>query len=373
MFVPKVAKPHTKANESPTRKLAPQHSAFATRPFGSGASEQADVLQKGIGNQATLRLLSQQARNLIENEPHGHNEHEADRASPSARGATPGVSWDFSKIPVFPPQRTRRPQALSPLDLAPLPGVIQPKLAVGRFDDLLEHEAGRVAGQVMRMPAAALWITAASPQHDPASVTPNQARGGPDDDGGTSPAVATITAAAGTGSGGVTLSFKTSEKTDKGCGAYRWKGFWQLGGVTSSNSGYVVQEITYAFEDYTCENRNAELGSGRPVSNQGATDWEGWEVKGGECVGGRGLSDSDVFEVASRDGYYGLNAQDAHAKYIEGYTEPAKWGTIPEAGSAPATRSKPAGWSNAGALYRWIRSDFNCCFRPGEDTLTTSD
>ena len=34
----------------------------------------------------------------------------------------------------------------------PLPGVVQPKLAVGRVDDPLEHEADRVADQVMRMP-----------------------------------------------------------------------------------------------------------------------------------------------------------------------------------------------------------------------------
>jgi hypothetical protein len=35
-----------------------------------------------------------------------------------------------------------------------MPGVIQPKLAIGRVDDPLEHEADRVADEVMRMPAA---------------------------------------------------------------------------------------------------------------------------------------------------------------------------------------------------------------------------
>src|SRR5215213_1984411 len=95
MFAPKVAKAQTKAAESPTSKLAPQRSTRVARPFGGGAVEQAHV-----GNQATLRLLSQRARSLTGNEPHGHNAQEADPAGLTARGATPGVSWDFSQIPV---------------------------------------------------------------------------------------------------------------------------------------------------------------------------------------------------------------------------------------------------------------------------------
>jgi outer membrane protein OmpA-like peptidoglycan-associated protein len=65
------------------------------------------------------------------------------------RVAAPAGSWDFGKIAIFPPGRTGPAHPA-----APHPGgVIQRKLAVGRVDDPLEHEADRVADQVMRMPA----------------------------------------------------------------------------------------------------------------------------------------------------------------------------------------------------------------------------
>jgi hypothetical protein len=177
------------------------------------------------------------------------------------------------------------------------------------------------------------------------------------------------------GSGGVSVSFKPTEKKDLSCGGYRWKGFWQLGGATPQNDGFVVQKLTYSFEDYPCENRNQEFNDPkRQAINLGATYWEAWEVQGGSIVGIPGLSGSDTFEVGSLDGYYGLNFQEGQAKYMDGYTEPRKWGTIPEAGSAPATRSQPPGWSDAGTLDRWAKSDFNCCAKDlSSSKFTTSD
>ena len=71
-----------------------------------------------------------------------------------------GVSWDLSKIAVFPPDPAGAPAPT----VARLPGVIQPKLVVGQVDDPLEHEADRVAEQVMRDPGQAVSLTAASPQ-----------------------------------------------------------------------------------------------------------------------------------------------------------------------------------------------------------------
>jgi outer membrane protein OmpA-like peptidoglycan-associated protein len=59
-------------------------------------------------------------------------------------------AWDFSKTLVFPAQR--------------LPGPLQAKLPVGAFDDPLEHEADRVADQVMRMPAPGVSLTSARPR-----------------------------------------------------------------------------------------------------------------------------------------------------------------------------------------------------------------
>ncbi|MBL0011651.1 MAG: DUF4157 domain-containing protein [Nitrosomonas sp.] len=60
---------------------------------------------------------------------------------------------DFSRIPVFSTDRTSRPQPSSPLATEPLPAAMQAKLVVGQANDPLEHEADRVAEQVMRMPA----------------------------------------------------------------------------------------------------------------------------------------------------------------------------------------------------------------------------
>jgi Domain of unknown function (DUF4157) len=112
MFAPNIAKSQTKAAENPTSMLAPQRTPFAAR--------------------------------------YGHNEKEADPASLSARVATPGVSWDFSKVPLYPPHPADRPQARSSRSEPPLQGIFQARLAVGNVNDPLEHEADRIADQVMR-------------------------------------------------------------------------------------------------------------------------------------------------------------------------------------------------------------------------------
>ena len=132
MFAPKVAKPGTKVSASPTNKLAPQPSMLAARRFGlEGGLEHLRMLQRSIGNQATLRLLAQRASSLTGNELYHQD---AAPENKTARETVRGSSWDFTKIPLFPPDR------------------IQPKLIVGAGDDQLEREADRVADQVTRMP-----------------------------------------------------------------------------------------------------------------------------------------------------------------------------------------------------------------------------
>src|SRR6266851_4728030 len=60
------------------------------------------------------------------------------------RGATP----NFLQIPVLPPNPSTQPQsAVAPAWPVPL----QRKLAIGAINDPLEHEADRVAEQVMHM------------------------------------------------------------------------------------------------------------------------------------------------------------------------------------------------------------------------------
>ncbi len=113
MFAPKIAKATTKAPDSPTRKLAPQPSTLVARPLGGGAVEQARMLQGTIGNQATLRYLTHRLSNL----PANSERHEQDAApeNMTVRGAPRGPSWNFSKVPIFPPGRADRSQPLSPL------------------------------------------------------------------------------------------------------------------------------------------------------------------------------------------------------------------------------------------------------------------
>jgi len=156
MFAPKISKPQTRSVS-----LAPPRSILTAQRHSP--VEQALLLQRTIGNQATLRLLAQRARNLTGNVPHNHDEREAAENS-IARAAPPGPSWDFSKIPIFAPDRANEPQAPSALAVRSLPSTIQPKLTVGPVDDPLEREADRVANHVMGLSAFGLSITAAPPK-----------------------------------------------------------------------------------------------------------------------------------------------------------------------------------------------------------------
>src|SRR5579862_4689197 len=63
-----------------------------------------------------------------------------DRDERGVSQAAPSAGWDFSGLPVSPPEPPDPPQ---------------PGLAVGRADDPLEHEAHRIADHVMRMPEPA--------------------------------------------------------------------------------------------------------------------------------------------------------------------------------------------------------------------------
>jgi hypothetical protein len=140
VFAPKIAKAH----DRPTRKPAPQISTLGARPLGGGAVEQAQMLRGTIGNQATLRYLTHRHDNLPAKGPAERDEQEAVPENMAAGEAPRGPSWDFSKLPVFPPD--------------------QAELAVGRVNDPLEHEADRVADLVMRMPDPVPSIAIAPPQ-----------------------------------------------------------------------------------------------------------------------------------------------------------------------------------------------------------------
>lgn len=79
MFASKVAKPQTKAAESPTSKLALRRLPPVTRPFDGGADELPLFFQRTIGNQ----------------------------------GATQRIGWDFGRIAILPPDRAKHTPAQS--------------------------------------------------------------------------------------------------------------------------------------------------------------------------------------------------------------------------------------------------------------------
>jgi Domain of unknown function (DUF4157) len=116
----------------------------------------------GVSNQAMLRLLSQQAESLAGSKSEGQRDKKPGTERIAGLGAARGPTWDFSKIPLFPPDQVTRSQARPWTDTPP--GIVQPKLVVGAANDPLEHEADRVADRVMRMPDPELSNGVVPPQ-----------------------------------------------------------------------------------------------------------------------------------------------------------------------------------------------------------------
>ena len=112
MFAPKLVKPQIKAAENSTNGLARRSTFAAGQPCNDKSRDRKKRSRSGC-----------------------------------ARG--PGLSWSFGKILSFPPHRASNPKTRTPVT-AP-PAMVQPKLVVGKANDPLEHEADRVADQVMRI------------------------------------------------------------------------------------------------------------------------------------------------------------------------------------------------------------------------------
>jgi hypothetical protein len=83
--------------------------------------------------------------------------------APEVVTASDRAVWNVGTLPVFPPDRTDRPSPPSHTR-ARLPEIIQPKLAIGRVDDPSEHEADRVADQVMGMSEPGAPLASRVPQ-----------------------------------------------------------------------------------------------------------------------------------------------------------------------------------------------------------------
>jgi hypothetical protein len=91
----------------------------------------------------------------IQHEPH------IDAGRMPARGTVPNMAWDFTNVPVLSSDQTYEPETKPLFTARPLPIKLHPKLAIGRANDPLEHEADRVADQVVRMPDLGPSISAA--------------------------------------------------------------------------------------------------------------------------------------------------------------------------------------------------------------------
>src|SRR5262245_6293873 len=139
MFAPPIKAPKAKAaSQSPPARASKPPQQRPVRP-GLGSAEQILALQRTIGNQAVLRLLAKERQNLPGGTPADGQPQAADPKR------TRSASWDFSKIPLFAPNRPSGPEAPRPF--------IQLKLMIARGKDPLEHEADRIANHVMARPA----------------------------------------------------------------------------------------------------------------------------------------------------------------------------------------------------------------------------
>jgi hypothetical protein len=110
MFAPHIAKAQTKSTASSTNVLVPERSTLAGYRSVHEQVEQAQLLQRTIGNQATLRLLAYRASSLTGNEPGGNHDQDVAAENTTAWEVPRSAPRTFSKIPLFPPDRANLSQ-----------------------------------------------------------------------------------------------------------------------------------------------------------------------------------------------------------------------------------------------------------------------
>lgn len=165
-FAPKTAKPQTKTARSSTSELAPHYAELEEYRLGNDPVEDAQFLQRAIGNQAALPLSGQGTSTPTRNATHGYSGGDAPSVNQGSQNTPLRLSWDFSKILLFSPGGATKSHTSSSAAAPPWLGIIQPKLAIGEIADPLEQEADRVSDRVMRMPATTVSQQTAASRED---------------------------------------------------------------------------------------------------------------------------------------------------------------------------------------------------------------
>jgi len=122
-------------------QLAPRRSTPVGHRLGHDPIDQALLLQRTIENQATSRRLARLGPSRTA-EKVGDDPEQEDPILENMMAQEPlcGASWDFSKIPAFPPERVSRAQTPFPPAAMPVRGAIQANTVVGKIDDPLERD-----------------------------------------------------------------------------------------------------------------------------------------------------------------------------------------------------------------------------------------
>jgi hypothetical protein len=145
-------------------------------------------LQRAMRDQARPHDLSHRFSNQA-----ATGAQEAITEDVTAREASRALSWSFSEVSLFPPQRASCAELCSSRTVTPLPTGLQAKLVVGAVEDPLEQGADCVADQVMRMPNLGPSIICASPQISRNGATAlKPERTGPDGAAGEAPAMVSM-------------------------------------------------------------------------------------------------------------------------------------------------------------------------------------
>jgi hypothetical protein len=169
----------------------------------------------------------------------------------------------------------------------------------------------------------------------------------------------------------VTASLHVTTKeapVDLGCGGYRAKRQWSIDNGGVGTNGFVVQKVNFNTSQLKCDGAD-DTTAVTPVY------WEAWQVRDGKVFIGTTNDPhvADTFSHSRKPNHKGKNAEKGAAKYIDGYTEPTKWGhDAPEAGALPTTTSQPAGWSDSGTITCSISETFDCCDGKDEKKLESA-